>query len=87
MRAEILGINRKELCWREQEIGEEADETLRGLNFEAKKAIISKADMKRFSPQRDLMAHCFINLSEIHVALFSKYRNSRFAKRRKINPF
>jgi len=43
------------------------------LNFEAKKAIISKADVKIFSNQTELQVHGSINLNELHVAFFSKY--------------
>ena len=51
----------------------EATEALGDLNFEAKKAIISKADVKIFSNQTELQVHGSINLNELHVAFFSKY--------------
>ena len=56
-----------------ESIGEE------GLNFEVKKAIISKADIKIISTQRDLSVHGCINVNEIYVKLFAQYRNSRIA--------
>jgi hypothetical protein len=53
----------------------DAQEALRDLNFESKKAIISKADVKIFSTQTELQVHGSINLNQLHVAFFSEHRN------------
>ena len=57
------------------------------LSFESKKGIIQRAISTIYSNQKDLQAHGLINLNEIYVKFFTKYRNRGVAERREIDAF
>jgi len=76
-KAEVLLPTKEEI----ELFAKEATELLAGdLNFEAKKSIMSKANIQIFSTQRDLNVHGCINLSEIYVKLLPERWNSGVAK-------